>query len=86
MTEGDVAGAVWTSTSIHSRTRAGSTVVHERPRPPDTAEARRRGLRSGVDRNRIWLWEQGGTTPNEESQLLLAAVLDVPAATVGSVG
>ncbi|MFF8932295.1 helix-turn-helix domain-containing protein [Streptomyces longwoodensis] len=50
------------------------------------AEARRRGLRSGVDRNRIWLWEQGGTTPNEESQLLLAAVLDVPAVTVGSVG
>jgi transcriptional regulator with XRE-family HTH domain len=50
------------------------------------AEARRRGMRSGVDRNRIWLWEQGGTTPNEESQLLLAAVLDVPAVTVGSVG
>ncbi|MGV9963276.1 hypothetical protein ACWDU3_05055 [Streptomyces olivaceus] len=43
------------------------------------AQARRRGLRSGIDRNRIWLWETG-TTPSEESQLLLAEVLDVPAA------
>lgn len=43
-------------------------------------QARRRGLRSGIDRNRIWLWEAGGTTPSEESQSLLADVLDVPAA------
>ncbi|MGW3991797.1 helix-turn-helix transcriptional regulator [Streptomyces sp. NPDC004830] len=50
------------------------------------AEAQRRGLRSGVDRNRIWLWEAGGTTPSEESQLLLAAVLDVPAATAARLG
>jgi transcriptional regulator with XRE-family HTH domain len=43
-------------------------------------EARRRGLRSGVDRNRIWLWETGRTAPSEESQSLLAAVLGVPGA------
>ncbi|MFJ4428358.1 hypothetical protein [Streptomyces bobili] len=45
-------------------------------------QSRRRGLRSGTDRNRIWLWETGGTTPSEESQSLLAGVLDVPAAVV----
>ncbi|MER7728568.1 helix-turn-helix transcriptional regulator [Streptomyces sp. NPDC096323] len=43
-------------------------------------QARRRGLRSGIDRNRIWLWETGRATPSEESQLLLAAVLGVPGA------
>ncbi|MEV0282152.1 helix-turn-helix transcriptional regulator [Streptomyces sp. NPDC050610] len=43
-------------------------------------QARRRGLRSGIDRNRIWLWETGTITPNQESQSLLADVLDVPAA------
>ncbi|MFJ8768916.1 XRE family transcriptional regulator [Streptomyces clavifer] len=42
-------------------------------------KARQHGLRSGIDRNRIWLWETG-TTPSKESQLLLAEVLDVPAA------
>ncbi|MFD3480530.1 helix-turn-helix transcriptional regulator [Streptomyces sp. NPDC058695] len=45
-------------------------------------QARRRGLRSGIDRNRIWLWESGATTPSEESQLLLADLLDVPAAAI----
>ncbi|MEU7046695.1 helix-turn-helix transcriptional regulator [Streptomyces varsoviensis] len=43
-------------------------------------QARRRGLRSGIDRNRIWRWETGAATPSRESQLLLAGVLDVPAA------
>ncbi|MDQ0776998.1 transcriptional regulator with XRE-family HTH domain [Streptomyces aurantiacus] len=45
-------------------------------------QARRRGLRSGIDRNRIWLWETGGTTPSAESQSLLADVFDVPAAAI----
>lgn len=49
-------------------------------------QARRNGLRSGIDRNRIWLWETGGATPNEESQLLLASVLGVPAAMVKTRG
>ncbi|WP_328726998.1 helix-turn-helix transcriptional regulator [Streptomyces sp. NBC_00259] len=49
-------------------------------------QARRRGLRSGIDRNRIWLWEATSTTPSEESQSLLADVLDVPAATVEQLG
>ncbi|WP_406110243.1 hypothetical protein OG698_45885 [Streptomyces sp. NBC_01003] len=26
------------------------------------ARAQRRGLRSGIDRNRIWLWEATGTS------------------------
>jgi transcriptional regulator with XRE-family HTH domain len=41
------------------------------------AQAQARGLRSGIDRNRVWRWENG-TTPNEESQSLLAGLLDVP--------
>ncbi|MER6318844.1 helix-turn-helix transcriptional regulator [Streptomyces sp. NPDC001581] len=45
-------------------------------------QARRRGLRSGIDRNRIWLWETGRATPTEESQLLLADVLGVPTAAI----
>lgn len=48
-------------------------------------QALRRGLRSGIDRNRIWLWETG-TTPSDESQSLLAGVLDVPAAMVEQLG
>ncbi|MFD8201654.1 XRE family transcriptional regulator [Streptomyces sp. NPDC059701] len=50
------------------------------------AEARRRGLRSGVDRNRIWLWETGRTTPSEESQSLLADVLGIPDADLRRLG
>ncbi|MEU3298846.1 MULTISPECIES: XRE family transcriptional regulator [unclassified Streptomyces] len=49
-------------------------------------QARQRGLRSGIDRNRIWLWEATSTTPSEESQSLLAGVLDVPVATVEQLG
>jgi transcriptional regulator with XRE-family HTH domain len=49
-------------------------------------EARRRGLRSGIDRNRIWRWEQTLTTPDADSQALLAAVLGVPPALVGHLG
>ncbi|WP_329468567.1 helix-turn-helix domain-containing protein [Streptomyces sp. NBC_01431] len=44
-------------------------------------EARALGLRSGIDRNRIWRWETG-TTPTAESQVLLACLLDVPAAVI----
>lgn len=46
----------------------------------------RRGLRSGIDRNRIWLWETGGTMPSQESQSLLAGVLKVPAAQIEQLG
>lgn len=44
--------------------------------------AARRGLRSGIDRNRISLWERGYATPSEESQSLLAEIFEVPADTV----
>ncbi|WP_159011976.1 helix-turn-helix domain-containing protein [Streptomyces sp. NRRL F-5123] len=46
-------------------------------------QARRLGLRSGIDRNRIWLWESERAVPGQESQTLLAAVLDVPLAYIG---
>lgn len=44
--------------------------------------AGRRGLRSGIDRNRISLWERGHATPSEESQSLLAEIFEVPAAAI----
>ncbi|MER8090715.1 XRE family transcriptional regulator [Streptomyces sp. NPDC094048] len=49
-------------------------------------QARQLGLRSGIDRNRIWLWEATGTRPSAESQVLLAAVLDIPAAMIEQLG
>ncbi|MGW2863384.1 hypothetical protein [Streptomyces sp. NPDC001205] len=45
------------------------------------AQAAACGLRSGIDRNRIWRWEHG-TTPDGDSQLLLARLLDVPATVI----
>ncbi|MCD9142761.1 helix-turn-helix domain-containing protein [Streptomyces albireticuli] len=36
------------------------------------AAARRRGLRSGVDRQRVWKWETSRATPDTDSQMLLA--------------
>ncbi|WP_406220830.1 helix-turn-helix transcriptional regulator [Streptomyces decoyicus] len=45
-----------------------------------------RGLRSGVDRQRIWKWETGRATPDAHSQLLLAAVFGVDERLVESLG
>ncbi|MER0476991.1 helix-turn-helix transcriptional regulator [Streptomyces sp. Edi2] len=39
--------------------------------------ALRRGLRSGVDRQRIWKWENNRATPDADSQLLLADVFEI---------
>ncbi|GAA0968277.1 helix-turn-helix transcriptional regulator [Actinocorallia libanotica] len=46
------------------------------------AQARAAGLRSGIDRNRVWRWEQGIAVPNDDSQRLLADLLNVPASAV----
>ncbi|MGP8298148.1 helix-turn-helix transcriptional regulator [Streptomyces inhibens] len=48
--------------------------------------ALRRGLRSGVDRQRIWKWENGRAEPDSHSQLLLAAAFDVDESLVDSLG
>ncbi len=50
------------------------------------AAAARRGLRSGVDRQRIWKWETHRATPDEDSQLLLADVFGVPPDAVQALG
>ncbi|MET7622280.1 helix-turn-helix transcriptional regulator [Streptomyces sp. NPDC005408] len=50
------------------------------------AQARQHGLRSGIDRNRIWRWETQRITPSPESQTLLACLLDVPPVTVEALG
>lgn len=39
--------------------------------------ALRRGLRSGVDRQRIWNWENNRATPDADSQMLLADVFEI---------
>ncbi|MEY9873310.1 transcriptional regulator with XRE-family HTH domain [Streptacidiphilus sp. MAP12-33] len=41
-------------------------------------EAAREDLRSGIDRNRIWKWENRRAEPCAEHQLLLARLLGVP--------
>lgn len=46
------------------------------------AAAARRGLRSGVDKQRVRKWEVGGVTPDGESQGYIAEVLGVPATEV----
>ncbi|MGY0230704.1 helix-turn-helix transcriptional regulator [Longispora urticae] len=48
--------------------------------------AGREQSRSGLDRNRIWRWEAGRTTPGAESQRLLASILDVPPGQVEALG
>ncbi|MEY9949457.1 helix-turn-helix transcriptional regulator [Kitasatospora sp. GAS1066B] len=40
--------------------------------------AAKRGLRSGIDRQRVWKWENYQAGPSSESELLLADALDVP--------
>ncbi|WP_244188870.1 helix-turn-helix transcriptional regulator [Streptomyces yokosukanensis] len=39
--------------------------------------ALRRGFRSGVDRQRIWNWENNRATPDDDSQMLLADVFEI---------
>ncbi|MGW6318770.1 helix-turn-helix transcriptional regulator [Streptomyces sp. NPDC055099] len=46
--------------------------------------ALRRGLRSGVDRQRIWKWETRGVVPDAESQMLLADVFGIDQAVVAA--
>lgn len=44
--------------------------------------ARRRGLRSGVDKARVRKWEVNGVRPDPVSQAYIAEVLDIPAGDV----
>lgn len=48
------------------------------------AAAARRGVRSGVDKQRVRKWEVGGVTPDEESQGYIAEVLGVPVQDIGA--
>ncbi|KUL50240.1 hypothetical protein ADL22_07490 [Streptomyces sp. NRRL F-4489] len=50
------------------------------------AAARRRGLRSGVDRQRVWKWETGRAVPDRDSQTLLADVFGIDPALVPALG
>ncbi|MEU0100395.1 XRE family transcriptional regulator [Streptomyces sp. NPDC006267] len=43
------------------------------------AAARRRGLRSGVDKQRVWKWEVEGVKPDSASQTYIAEALGLPA-------
>lgn len=52
-------------------------------RGPDLAEgirdaAKRRGLRSGADRQRVRKWERGEVTPDRTSQIYIAEALGIP--------
>ncbi|MFD8847671.1 XRE family transcriptional regulator [Streptomyces sp. NPDC059604] len=48
--------------------------------------ALRRGLRSGVDRQRIWNWENNRATPDTDSQMLLADVFEIDQSLVAALG
>ncbi|MFD4260867.1 helix-turn-helix transcriptional regulator [Streptomyces sp. NPDC058534] len=48
--------------------------------------ALRRGLRSGVDRQRIWNWENDRATPDGDSQILLADVFEIDQSPVATLG
>ncbi|MGC4950048.1 XRE family transcriptional regulator [Streptomyces sp. DT224] len=48
--------------------------------------ALRRGFRSGVERQRIWKWENGRAIPDNDSQLLLADVFEIAPRTVAALG
>lgn len=50
------------------------------------AAARRRGLRSGVDRQRVWKWETRRAVPDGDSQVLLAEVFGIELALVRVLG
>ncbi|MDX3694808.1 helix-turn-helix transcriptional regulator [Streptomyces europaeiscabiei] len=44
--------------------------------------AERRGLRSGIDKQRVHKWETQGVTPDADSQRYIAEVLEIPAGAV----
>lgn len=46
--------------------------------------ARERRVNLATGKNRIWRWENYGTIPDEETQLLLAEILEVPAELVAT--
>ncbi|MFI1185661.1 helix-turn-helix transcriptional regulator [Streptomyces californicus] len=48
--------------------------------------ALRRGLRSGVDRQRIWSWENHRATPDADSRMLLADVFEIDRSLVAVLG
>ncbi|WP_416975818.1 helix-turn-helix transcriptional regulator [Streptomyces sp. 4F14] len=48
--------------------------------------ALRRGLRSGVDRQRVWSWENSRAVPDADSQMLLADVFEVEPSLVPALG
>ncbi|MDI3390030.1 helix-turn-helix transcriptional regulator [Streptomyces sp. B-S-A8] len=48
--------------------------------------AEQRGLRSGVDRQRIWTWENDRATPDEDSQILLADAFEVDQSLITELG
>ncbi|MFD4634857.1 helix-turn-helix transcriptional regulator [Streptomyces sp. NPDC058284] len=48
--------------------------------------ALRRGFRSGVERQRIWKWENGRAIPDDDSQLLLADVFEIDQGAITALG
>ncbi|MGW0885765.1 hypothetical protein [Streptomyces sp. NPDC002671] len=48
--------------------------------------ALRRGFRSGVDRQRVWVWENDRATPDDDSQMLLANVFEIDQSLVAALG
>jgi transcriptional regulator with XRE-family HTH domain len=48
--------------------------------------ALQRGLRSGVDRQRVWKWENGRAAPDDDSQLLLADVFETAPGLMDALG
>jgi len=48
--------------------------------------ALRRGLRSGVDRQRVWSWENNRAVPDADSQILLADVFEVEPSLIPALG
>ncbi|MBZ3906542.1 helix-turn-helix transcriptional regulator [Streptomyces griseiscabiei] len=63
-----------------ARMARGMTAVDLAREIRDAAE--RRGLRSGVDKQRVYKWETQGVTPDADSQIYIAEVFGVPAAAV----
>lgn len=65
-------------------------IEHGWPQPELARRVRRaalrRGLRSGVDRARIWVWENNRATPDDYSQMLLADVFEVDQSLVAALG
>jgi transcriptional regulator with XRE-family HTH domain len=45
-----------------------------------------RGLRSGVDRQRVWKWEHNQVVPDEDSQILLSDAFEVAESRIEELG